>query len=146
MTDLRGLNPNNGSGKLHGLDHLRTLAIITVFLFHYLLFEHPGWIETLGSFGWTEVDLFIVVSGYLIACQLFKNILQGKPFPVFSFYNKRFFRIFPAFLVVLCLYFMVPAFGEKEPPTLVEISNLYPKPWLGSATSGHIFACLVTLY
>lgn len=54
--------------KLWGLDHLRALAIILVFFFHYgRLFPHPEWTTTLGKFGWTGVDLFFVLSGYLIS-------------------------------------------------------------------------------
>ena len=64
--------------KLAGLDHLRALAIIMVMLFHFRLFGHPDWVLSIGSFGWTGVDLFFVLSGYLIASQLFSRIANGK--------------------------------------------------------------------
>lgn len=49
-------------GKLHGLDHLRTLAIGLVLLFHYRIFPHPAWLTEVGAFGWTGVDLFFVLT------------------------------------------------------------------------------------
>lgn len=54
------------STKLHGLDHLRALAITLVIVYHYgHLFPHPEWTNTVSEFGWTGVDLFFVLSGYL---------------------------------------------------------------------------------
>jgi peptidoglycan/LPS O-acetylase OafA/YrhL len=102
------------SNKLAGLNHLRALAILLVFIFHYRLFEHPEWVVSIGSFGWTGVDLFFVLSGYLISSQLFKQITQGKNIRIKEFYFKRFFRIIPAFTVVVALYFLVPVFKEWE--------------------------------
>jgi len=101
--------------KLHlsGLDHLRALAITLVFLFHYRLFAHPGWIETFDSFGWTGVDLFFVLSGYLIARQIFEA-LKGGGFSLADFYIKRSFRILPAYWTVLARYICLPAFREWE--------------------------------
>lgn len=96
-----------------GLDHLRALAISLVFLFHYRLFAHPAWVDTAGSFGWTGVDLFFVLSGYLIAGQIFRDIRQGN-FLLRRFFIKRFFRIIPAYWIVLLLYFIVPKFREWE--------------------------------
>ena len=100
--------------RLAGLDHLRALAITLVFLFHYRLFAHPAWLDTAGSFGWTGVDLFFVLSGYLIAGQLFRQVAVYNTIDIRSFFVKRFFRIIPAYLVVLALYFFVPAFRERE--------------------------------
>jgi peptidoglycan/LPS O-acetylase OafA/YrhL len=100
--------------KLAGLDHLRALAIALVFLCHYRMFGHPDWVNEAGSFGWTGVDLFFVLSGYLISAQLFKSLQQGKGISLKEFYIKRFFRILPAYLVVLTLYFAIPAFKEFE--------------------------------
>ncbi|WP_217602551.1 acyltransferase [Chitinophaga sp. GbtcB8] len=100
--------------KLAGLDHLRALAITLVFLCHYRMFGHPDWVNEAGSFGWTGVDLFFVLSGYLISAQLFKSLQQGKGISLKEFYIKRFFRILPAYLAVLTLYFAVPAFKEFE--------------------------------
>jgi len=100
--------------KLAGPDHLRALAIILVFLFHYRLFNHPAWVDSIGSFGWTGVDLFFVLSGYLIAGQLFGQLHISDGFSLKEFYLKRFFRIIPAYLVVLGVYFCVPAFRERE--------------------------------
>ncbi|KAA2241369.1 acyltransferase [Chitinophaga agrisoli] len=109
-----GTLPETTHKKLAGLDHLRALAIILVFLCHYRMFGHPNWINDIGGFGWTGVDLFFVLSGYLIAGQLFNGIRQGKGVSLKEFYLKRFFRILPAYLVVLTLYFSIPAFKERE--------------------------------
>lgn len=100
--------------RLPGLDHLRALAIIIVFLYHYQLFGHPYWIDTLGSFGWTGVDLFFVLSGYLIGGQLMSSIKREGRINYGSFYVKRIFRIIPAYLAVLILYYTFPAFTERS--------------------------------
>lgn len=101
--------------KLNGLEHLRALAILLVLLYHYCkLFPHPEWTESWGSFGWVGVDLFFVLSGFLIASQLFKGIRENNKVNLREFYLKRFFRIMPAYLTVVALYFTVPPFREKE--------------------------------
>lgn len=102
------------SGKLAGLDHLRALAIITVLFYHYRMFQHPQWLDEIMGFGWTGVDLFFVLSGYLISSQLFANMAAGKSISLPEFFIKRFFRIIPAYLVVLAIYFLIPAFHERE--------------------------------
>lgn len=105
--------PSAAKAKVPALDHFRALAITLVFLFHYRLFAHPDWVDTIGSFGWTGVDLFFVLSGYLIAQQVFTEVQQDR-FSVRTFFIKRFFRILPAYWAVLILYFSVPAFKEWE--------------------------------
>ncbi len=101
--------------KLYGLDHLRALAIIMVFVFHYgHIFPHPEWTNTISNFGWTGVDLFFVLSGYLIASQLFAVIAATGTFSLKEFFIKRVFRIFPAYFVVVALYFLFPPLREHE--------------------------------
>ncbi|WPU93268.1 acyltransferase [Mucilaginibacter sabulilitoris] len=100
--------------KLLGLDHLRALAITYVLLFHYQLFGHPDWVNSVGGFGWTGVDLFFVLSGFLIAGQLFGIVKKGRAISMREFFIKRFFRIIPPYLVVLGLYTFVPFLRERE--------------------------------
>lgn len=102
--------------KLYGLDHLRALAIILVFFFHYYIVSggQPEWLPNVASFGWTGVDLFFVLSGFLISSQLFQQIKQGQIISFKIFFLKRFFRIVPAFLVTVVIYFCIPFFREKE--------------------------------
>lgn len=104
----------SGSHRFAGLDHLRALAIVLVFLYHYRLFPHPLWVDKIGSFGWTGVDLFFVLSGFLISSQLFAKINNDGHFALRSFYVKRALRILPAYLTVLCIYFLWPGFREWE--------------------------------
>lgn len=112
LTDAATVPANN---KLFGLDHLRAVAIIMVFVFHYgRLFAHPQWVTVISKFGWTGVDLFFVLSGYLIASQLFATITKGKALSFKTFFIKRFFRIIPAYVVVVALYFLFPSFRERE--------------------------------
>lgn len=100
--------------KLAGLDHLRALAISLVLLYHYRIFPHPEWLTSVGKFGWTGVDLFFVLSGYLISSQLFLEITRHHGLSLNAYFIKRTFRILPAYLVVLAIYFLVPAFRERE--------------------------------
>jgi peptidoglycan/LPS O-acetylase OafA/YrhL len=102
------------SERLYGLDHLRAAAIILVLMYHYRAFEHPLWIDSVGRFGWTGVDLFFVLSGFLISGQLFKEIDTKGSLRLKTFYIKRFFRIIPPYLFTLFLYFAIPLFRERE--------------------------------
>lgn len=115
MMQRNGLEKSQTKNRLYGLDHLRALAIMLVFVYHYgRLFPHPEWTNTISKFGWTGVDLFFVLSGYLIASQLFAKIAQEKKISFREFFIKRFFRIIPAYLVVVALYFLFPSFRERE--------------------------------
>lgn len=103
-----------------GLDTLRALAIGLVFLYHYQVFvSHAPTFGWLGNVGWTGVDLFFVLSGYLIGQQVFAGIARGQPLSVPAFYARRLLRTMPAFWVVLALYFLFPSvMGGKTPPPL----------------------------
>jgi peptidoglycan/LPS O-acetylase OafA/YrhL len=101
--------------KQAGLDHLRSIAILFVFVYHYIVFfEHPAWMESIGKFGWTGVDLFFVLSGYLISNQIFKTYYAQNKIDLKAFYLKRSLRIFPAYIFILALYFLFPIIREKE--------------------------------
>lgn len=105
---------NTTSEKFNGLDHLRALAILMVLIYHYRMFPHPEWIDTYGRFGWMGVDLFFVLSGFLISRQLFQQIKWFEKIELRAFYIKRFFRIIPPYFMVLVLYFRFPFFRERE--------------------------------
>lgn len=108
---------STSSRRLHGLDHLRAFAIIFVVLYHYgRLFPSPEWITSIGEFGWTGVDLFFVLSGYLIAAQLFAKMATGTPISFSAFFIRRFFRIIPVYWIVVAVYFLLPSFREREAP------------------------------
>ena len=106
----------NNQQKLYGLDHLRAFAIIIVFLFHYFILSkgQPEWLPNIASFGWTGVDLFFVLSGFLISLPLFTQIKLEQNVSLKHFYLKRFFRIIPLFLFTVGCYFCFPFFREKE--------------------------------
>ncbi len=106
--------------KLYGLDNLRAFAIIMVILFHYpRWFDHPAWFPEVLKFGWTGVDLFFVLSGFLIASQLFAQIKKEGSFSMKDFYIKRFFRIIPIYYFVLAMYFLFPVLsGDQLLPPL----------------------------
>jgi peptidoglycan/LPS O-acetylase OafA/YrhL len=99
--------------RLHGLDHLRAFAISYVLVYHYGgLFPHPQWVARVSDFGWTGVDLFFVLSGYLIGGQLLRTTARGQRILIGEFYLKRFFRIVPAYLVVVAIYLLIPGVRE----------------------------------
>jgi peptidoglycan/LPS O-acetylase OafA/YrhL len=103
-----------------GLDTLRALAIAVVMLYHLTIFgELPSRIFPIAYYGWMGVDLFFVLSGFLIGQQALKPYLMGQHLSIAGFYKRRAFRILPAYLVVLSLYFLVP--GWRESPYLAPL-------------------------
>jgi peptidoglycan/LPS O-acetylase OafA/YrhL len=109
MTTTRPRNP--------GLDTLRACAIALVFMYHYGLFvDGPNPFGAVAWIGWTGVDLFFVLSGYLIANQLFAGWARGQRLSVARFYARRAFRTLPVFWVVLAAYALFPAAMGGTPP------------------------------
>jgi peptidoglycan/LPS O-acetylase OafA/YrhL len=94
-----------------GLDLLRALAIIVVVIYHAALFgfKLPGHID---RFGWIGVDLFFVLSGYLIGGQLLAPLARGNKISLGRFFARRALRIMPAYFVVLAVYFLLPSWRE----------------------------------
>lgn len=82
------------------IDGLRTIAVLPVILFHAGFSVFSG--------GFVGVDVFFVISGYLITSIIYTEIFQNR-FSIWRFYERRVRRILPA-LFVLMLIVSVPAF------------------------------------
>lgn len=111
--------PNNEGQLLrfHGLDTLRAAAILVVMLYHLNMYSLlPEALNPIASVGWAGVDLFFVLSGFLIGSQLLKPYLNGATPSLKEFYARRAYRILPAYLTVLFLYLAVPLWREAPGP------------------------------
>lgn len=99
--------------RVPGLDLMRGLAILWVMLFHFrFILTMPHALYWPSHYGWMGVDLFFVLSGYLIGSQLMRPYLKGSTPSLAGFYFRRAFRILPAYLTVLAAYFAIPGFRE----------------------------------
>lgn len=94
-----------------GLDLLRALAIIVVVIYHagIMGFPLPNRVH---RWGWIGVDLFFVLSGYLIGGQLLTELTRNTQLNLPRFYARRALRIMPAYFVILAIYFFVPPWRE----------------------------------
>ncbi len=100
-----------------GLDSLRSLAIVSVIAYHLHAYHEstvPAFLVPIVRNGWMGVDLFFVLSGYLIASQLFRPYRNNERPSLLRFYRNRLLRILPAYLVVLALYFFIRAWPEDD--------------------------------
>ena len=74
------------------IDGLRAIAVISVVAYH----AFPNWVKG----GFIGVDVFFVISGYLISTIIYENLESGT-FSFAEFYGRRIRRIFPALILVL---------------------------------------------
>ena len=101
---------------LPGLDLLRAVAILLVLTYHIsVFFHHPAALSAWASFGWTGVDLFFVLSGYLISSQLLAARELGR-IDLTAYFLKRGFRILPAYWLMVAVYFLFPSWSEIPSP------------------------------
>lgn len=80
------------SGYRPDIDGLRAVAVLAVVVFHAFPGRLPG--------GFTGVDIFFVISGFLISGIITRELEKGT-FSLLSFYRRRVRRIFPALLLVM---------------------------------------------
>tara|TARA_B100001093_G_scaffold287984_1_gene275133 strand:- start:313 stop:2298 length:1986 start_codon:yes stop_codon:yes gene_type:complete len=118
---------NLGFNYLNHVDALRAISVIFVILFHL----NPK----VFSYGFLGVDIFFVISGYVITNSLYDQQIRKKE-SIFYFYVKRVKRIFPILFLVIFSFlityiFLSPLKGdtnfflESAMSSLVGLSNLY---------------------
>lgn len=107
------------------IDGLRAVAVLPVVLFHAGSQTFSG--------GFVGVDIFFVISGYLIGGIIAEEIRQGR-FTILNFYERRIRRLFPAlFTVIACSavvasFVFMPAdfrdFGESAAAATLFVANI----------------------
>jgi len=108
------------------IDGLRAVAILPVVAYHAGLALVPG--------GFVGVDVFFVISGYLI-CRLINDEIKDGSFTVAAFYKRRVMRLFPALFAmllatsVLAYLFLLPIelkeFSDSMIAAVTYVSNIF---------------------
>ncbi len=116
--------------RIPQLDGLRGMAIGLVVLHHFIYQFHPPMPETLWAIsapisrlGWSGVDLFFILSGFLIGGILVDARESDHYYS--TFYVRRAFRILPLYLFLVLLGFL---FAELASPS-GKVLGVYPAPW-----------------
>jgi peptidoglycan/LPS O-acetylase OafA/YrhL len=109
------MEQRKSSHRIAGLDVLRAVAIVLVLAAHYPK-TGAGLLIRVLNFGWSGVDLFFVLSGYLIGGQLFAAQAAGRRVSFAGFYARRCLRTLPNYYVVLAMYFLAPAWIAGAAP------------------------------
>jgi peptidoglycan/LPS O-acetylase OafA/YrhL len=117
--------------RIRELDGIRGLAILLVLLWH--CFNEPtpwglsAWTDGLKSttqMSWSGVDLFFVLSGFLLG-----GILLDGRIGLRAFYQRRFFRIVPIYYLALFLLFLHERYADPTLLTNVLLSRGHPPFW-----------------
>lgn len=123
ISSYRNMFP--GNNRFAELDGLRGLAIILVVTLHYFVFvAQPETLLMKGlvqlfQLSWSGVDLFFVLSGFLIGSVLLDA--RNSPSYFRTFYGRRFFRIIPLYAIWLALFAIgVYIVGDSKGPTTPE--------------------------
>lgn len=127
---FQGENRQAHSTRIAALDGMRGIAILMVLLHHVrIAWPHLlGPLESVGWFGWTGVDIFFALSGFLITSILLDSKSTLSSLRVF--YLKRAFRIWPLYLVLLTAVTLLSVFLRQDLPSiryLLMVQNFSPE-------------------
>lgn len=139
--------------RILGLDILRFAAVIGVFICHtYHLYPKlhsdialPGLAHSLANIGWTGVDLFFVLSGFLVSELLFSEYERTKALNIKKFLFRRAFKIYPAFYVFLAFIIVGMLIrGERVRERAVLYEVLFLQNYLPHLVwAGHVWSLAV---
>jgi peptidoglycan/LPS O-acetylase OafA/YrhL len=116
------------------LDGLRGLAVLAVLFFHFNMMVEESYVFTgvptaLARSCWCGVDLFFVLSGFLITGILLDS--KGTPRYFRNFYARRALRIFPLYYGMLVVVFLIgPMFKTLNTPEFEEVAQNQLPLWL----------------
>lgn len=122
------------ANQLPALDGLRAFAVLLVicdhWVFEWVTIAHlpqPA-ITKLPNFywGWTGVDLFFVLSGFLIGKQLWSELYRSGSVNVSQFVLRRGLRIWPLYYVCMLILLVLPSAHVPQWPDWVMYSNYIP--------------------
>ena len=105
------MSPKNSTGKIgvkhiSSIDGLRAIAVTAVVLYHLGISWIPG--------GFLGVDLFFVISGYVITRLILDSINQSSALDLRAFYAARLRRIYPGFLfMVTCTIIFIGVWAPE---------------------------------
>ncbi len=136
-----GVTKVRREGRVPELDGLRGIAVLTVMIYHFSIVKRvtDSGIDAayykIAAMGWAGVDLFFVLSGYLITGILLEA--KGNSQHYFrSFYLRRVLRIFPLYYAYLAAFFVVLPFfanrmlGPGQLAQFVELEKIQLWLWL----------------
>jgi peptidoglycan/LPS O-acetylase OafA/YrhL len=109
-------------GRIPELDGLRALAIIPVLFAHSIPIEYSRFL-VLAEYGWVGVDLFFVLSGFLITGILLDS--KGEAGYFRNFYARRVLRIWPVYFALLFVVLKVIPHFRPETHDLAGFSSWY---------------------
>ncbi len=128
--ELRDPYPGDPGGHFAPLDGLRGVAVLMIVL-HHNFHLRPGGSRPLGLLmtaletTWTGVNLFFVLSGFLIGGILIDS--RGTPGYFGTFYARRALRIFPLYYAFLLFFFLVVTpLSERFGMPLPRVQNKWP--------------------
>ena len=114
--------------RRNDIDGLRTFAVLPIIAFHF------GILPRLSSGGFVGVDVFFVISGYLIT-KIINADINNETYRISEFYNRRMRRIFPALFTVffacilVAFFFSFPSEGKVIGGSIISsiffVSNIY---------------------
>jgi peptidoglycan/LPS O-acetylase OafA/YrhL len=108
--------------RIPELDGLRGIAIALVVMRHYI--HHPSLVLFGPHWGWMGVNLFFVLSGFLITSILLR-LAEGRG-GLKAFYARRTLRIFPLYFLILAIYFCASAWvGTPQPGKTVFLYSTF---------------------
>ncbi|QVL33785.1 acyltransferase [Telmatocola sphagniphila] len=111
---------NSESSRIAALDNLRAFAIIWVILLHCeqgcLPKDSNSTVQNFVRAGGFGVDLFFVLSGFLISSILIKGHLKSGKIQIAKFWYRRWMRTLPAYYVTLFVVMLGDAFYESKVP------------------------------
>jgi peptidoglycan/LPS O-acetylase OafA/YrhL len=108
---------NRPMQRISELDGLRGIAILLVLMRHYI--HHPSLLLLGPQWGWMGVNLFFVLSGFLITSILLRLADQPRG-GLKIFYARRTLRLFPLYFLALLVYFIASAsVGTPQPAKTV---------------------------
>ena len=112
---------------INHIQFLRAISVLLVFFYHLKLFNF--------EYGYIGVDIFFIISGYVITARIYNEYIINKEFNFLNFYKKRIKRIYP---VLFCIFSISIIFIIFFQPldlflenfkvfifTLLGVSNLY---------------------